>query len=159
MAKLLTLLFLVVLAAPAMAEPTVVLVKVQSAQPLPDDPFDCPTAGTCSGGVRLGLSKGRGFSGPALGGRTSAVLSLHFDRGAPRPGEEFLLVLEPIADLAERQTLGADYFVVDGSRGGSQFCLLNDPAKWGLSVPEEAPAEGSRGGHCFSRAALLKSGT
>lgn len=140
-----------------LAESSVVLGRVESVESIDIGPFDCPTAGTCSGGYRLRL---RGAH-PVVGVETSdplvAVLSLHLRTGQPRKGDQMLLVLEPIADMRLRNEIGASFYALDASVGRDRFCLLKGPLTWGIEVAEGSLADdGAHRPNCFALASKTK---
>ena len=140
-----------------LAESSVVLGEVESAESVEIGPFDCPTAGTCSGGYRLRIRGTHAILGTERSDPLVAVLSLHLRTGQPRKGDQMLLVLEPIADMQLRTELGASFFVLDASVGRDRFCLLKRPSIWGIEVEQGSLADdGAHQPNCFALASKAK---
>jgi hypothetical protein len=162
MFRLVTLLSVVAIASPAVAEDSVVLGHgvsnvFLSHQPCPQSADPNLTNICMDGNFVWVLDALHTVSGPTISGRIRALSSQHTYARAQFVKSVELFVLRPIDDPAMRRAAKAKYYLITLSPRDSQgrYCLSLSPAEVGLKLdPADVKLDAVSGGFCFPARAL-----
>lgn len=133
----------------ANSEDTIALGRALSHEFLDVD-MPCPEDYICMDGwFRWELSIDRTIAGPSIVGRVTAARLQHTNYIRKYERSLRLFVLRPIVDAKLRETVKADYQLVEVSPRNEMFCINGDPANYGIDTNVYTLREQEYEQYCF----------